>query len=279
MEVKKSLNCVTTRRRKLWVLNGLSCGLQSLAAHFLVLCALGSDVGVLATFTLPPRREPVADFAQAFRVLAVALVVTPRLVFAFAPFAQADPRARAAPSGLRTPFSLTLAGAHGRFDLPREKLGEDVSSSSSGIIKNVDKTIACKSIGFRRPKQKREQNACSPLYRLAANKTKNETALEMRLRGRRADQGRLQWRSRAAQEWRQRIARCQADGRCSAKTAAELLNVNVSTIADWCQSGTLDGIKSAPYAPWWIKLTPEIIAGLRKPTRRTWSRKSVSSEK
>jgi DNA invertase Pin-like site-specific DNA recombinase len=70
-----------------------------------------------------------------------------------------------------------------------------------------------------------------------------------------------------------------ADGRCSAKTAAEVLNVNVSTIADWCQSGTLDGIQSAPYAPWWIKLTPEIIAGLRKPTRRAWSRQSVSSKK
>jgi hypothetical protein len=70
-----------------------------------------------------------------------------------------------------------------------------------------------------------------------------------------------------------------ADGRCSAKTAAEMLNVTISTIVDWCQSGTLDGIQSAPYAPWWIKLTPEIIAGLRKPSRRTWSRRSVSSEK
>jgi DNA invertase Pin-like site-specific DNA recombinase len=70
-----------------------------------------------------------------------------------------------------------------------------------------------------------------------------------------------------------------ADGRCSAKTAAEMLNVNVSTIADWCHSGTLDGIQSAPYAPWWIKLTPEIVARLRKPTRRTWSRQSASLEK
>jgi hypothetical protein len=66
-----------------------------------------------------------------------------------------------------------------------------------------------------------------------------------------------------------------ADGRCSAKTAAETLNVNVSTIADWCHSGTLDGIQSAPYAPWWIKLTPEVIAALGKPTRRSWSRRSV----
>ena len=65
---------------------------------------------------------------------------------------------------------------------------------------------------------------------------------------------------------------CRADGRCSSKAAAEILNVNVSTIADWCQSGILDGIQSAPHGPWWIKLTPEIIAGLRKPTRRSWSR-------
>jgi hypothetical protein len=199
---------VTTRRRKLWVLNGLRRGLHSLAARFLILGVLGFDVGFLATFTLPPRGAPAADLPQAFRILTVALVVTPRLVFAFAPFAQADPRARAAPSGLGTPFSFTLAAAHGRFDLPREKLGEDVSASSSGVIKNVGKTIAGKSIGSRRTKQKGEQNACSPLYRLASNKTKNETALEMRLRRRRADQGRLQWRSRAAQEWRQRIARC-----------------------------------------------------------------------
>jgi DNA invertase Pin-like site-specific DNA recombinase len=70
-----------------------------------------------------------------------------------------------------------------------------------------------------------------------------------------------------------------ADGRCSAKTAGEMLNVNVSTIADWCHSGTLDGIQSAPYAPWWIKLTPKIIADLRKPTRRAWSRQSVSPKR
>jgi DNA invertase Pin-like site-specific DNA recombinase len=66
-----------------------------------------------------------------------------------------------------------------------------------------------------------------------------------------------------------------ADGRCSSKTAADLLNVNVSTIAAWCQSGILDGIQSVPHGPWWIQLTPETIARLRKPTRRSWSRRSV----
>ncbi len=49
-----------------------------------------------------------------------------------------------------------------------------------------------------------------------------------------------------------------ADGRCSSKVAADMLQVNVSTIAAWCQSGILDGIQSGPHGPWWIKLTPEI---------------------
>jgi hypothetical protein len=66
-----------------------------------------------------------------------------------------------------------------------------------------------------------------------------------------------------------------ADGRCSASVAAELLNVTVSTIADWCQSGLLDGLQSTSYGPWWILLTPETIARLRKPTRRTWTRRAA----
>ena len=66
-----------------------------------------------------------------------------------------------------------------------------------------------------------------------------------------------------------------ADGRCSASVAAGLLNVTVSTIADWCQSGLLDGIQSTPHGPWWIQLTPEIITRLRKPVRRSWSQRSA----
>jgi DNA invertase Pin-like site-specific DNA recombinase len=63
------------------------------------------------------------------------------------------------------------------------------------------------------------------------------------------------------------------DGRCSARVAAELLNVNVSTIAAWCRSGRLDGIQVVPHGPRWIRLTPEIIAELRPPVRRCWSRR------
>lgn len=67
-----------------------------------------------------------------------------------------------------------------------------------------------------------------------------------------------------------------ADGRCTASVAAARLNVTVSTIADWCQSGRLDGIQSTSHGPWWIQLTPEIIVRLRKPARRSWTRRSVS---
>jgi DNA invertase Pin-like site-specific DNA recombinase len=55
------------------------------------------------------------------------------------------------------------------------------------------------------------------------------------------------------------------DGRYSARAVAALLNVNVSTIAAWCQSGQLDGLQAAPHGPWWIRLTPEIIAAKGKP--------------
>jgi hypothetical protein len=58
------------------------------------------------------------------------------------------------------------------------------------------------------------------------------------------------------------------DGRYSAQAAAGLLNVTVYTIADWCKSGKLDGVQVAPRSPWWVVLTPEIIAALRKPVRQ-----------
>ena len=66
------------------------------------------------------------------------------------------------------------------------------------------------------------------------------------------------------------------DERYSAQKAAELLNVHVSTISEWCKSGRLDSISTAPASPRWIKLTPEIIAELRRPVRRRHHRHCVS---
>lgn len=62
------------------------------------------------------------------------------------------------------------------------------------------------------------------------------------------------------------------DGRYSAHAAAQLLNVNVSTIADWCAAGILDNIQQTPNGPRWISLTPETIAALRKPVQRRWQK-------
>jgi hypothetical protein len=63
------------------------------------------------------------------------------------------------------------------------------------------------------------------------------------------------------------------DRRCTVQEAARQLNVNISTIAAWCRSGRLDSIQAVPHGPWWIRLTPEVIAELRRPVRRHWSRR------
>jgi DNA invertase Pin-like site-specific DNA recombinase len=64
------------------------------------------------------------------------------------------------------------------------------------------------------------------------------------------------------------------DGRYSVQAAAALLNVNISTVVAWCQAGRLDGVQASPHGPWWVRLTPEIIAELRKPVRRRWRKHS-----
>lgn len=64
------------------------------------------------------------------------------------------------------------------------------------------------------------------------------------------------------------------DGRYSIQAAVKLLNVSDSTITSWCKSGRLDGIQGVQAGPWWIKLTPEIIAKLHRPVRRRRSSRS-----
>lgn len=62
------------------------------------------------------------------------------------------------------------------------------------------------------------------------------------------------------------------DGRYSARKAAELLNVNVSTIAAWCTEGKLDFIQERPHGPRWITLTPDVIEHLQKPVQQRWKK-------
>jgi DNA invertase Pin-like site-specific DNA recombinase len=63
------------------------------------------------------------------------------------------------------------------------------------------------------------------------------------------------------------------DGRYSARAAAQALNITVSTVAAWCQAGRLDGVQAVPHGPWWVHLDPDVIAALRKPVRRRWTRR------
>ena len=122
-EGKKRFCCVTTRGRKFRFLNILRHGLGLLTARFLCLGMLGFGGGGLATFRLSPRRQPAVDLAPAFRVLAVTLVPTSRVVLATALFVDAGSLARAARSGFGTVFFFNVVVAHGRFDLPRESSG------------------------------------------------------------------------------------------------------------------------------------------------------------
>jgi len=66
------------------------------------------------------------------------------------------------------------------------------------------------------------------------------------------------------------------DGRFSAKATARLLNVSLSTINQWCRSGKLESIQAVPSSPRWITLTPEIIARLCKPIKRSYKNHSTS---
>ncbi len=66
--------------------NSLGRSLGPLTALALGLGMPGFGLGSLAVFGLPPRRLPLADLAETFRLLAVALVPAPRLVLAATPF-------------------------------------------------------------------------------------------------------------------------------------------------------------------------------------------------
>src|SRR5438105_13266673 len=55
------------------------------------------------------------------------------------------------------------------------------------------------------------------------------------------------------------------DGRYSARAAADLLNVDVSTIAEWCKAGILESVLSMSQRPRCITHTLEFVATLCNP--------------
>ena len=123
----KNFCCVTTRELNLSVLNDLRLRLHSLAAFFLGLGVLGSDVIIQATFDLPAGRLPAPHLSQAFGILAITLVPASRLILAPTPFAQTRSQTEPAYSGRTVISCRTVAGAHGRCFLPGEARGECVT--------------------------------------------------------------------------------------------------------------------------------------------------------
>jgi len=54
------------------------------------------------------------------------------------------------------------------------------------------------------------------------------------------------------------------DGRYSIRAVAALLNVNRSTVAEWCRTGRLDVVRDTPHGSYWVKLTEEPIRELKR---------------
>jgi hypothetical protein len=173
-EGKKTFCCVTMRRRKFRRLIRLGRGLGLVTALSLRSGVLGLGVVTLATFRLPLRRQPAADFSQAFRILAVSLVPTPRLVLAPAIFVEAGPRARATLSGLATVLSINVVVAHGSFALPRESPRRMRLTFSSGAIKTRTKRFLASLSASR-------------------ERDKERNGVRVALQKRRQDQQRRQW--------------------------------------------------------------------------------------
>ena len=155
-------------------------------------------------------------------------------------------------------------------------------------------TDACTTLEIPRPQRSWERRRTDPavvtrVRDLAPHQTDREIAAVLNGEGYTAGLGgaftaaKVQWL-----RWKYQLPRSRreatagradaprADGRYSARAAAELLNVDVSTIADWCRTGRLEYRQRAPHCPRWITLTPEIIAALHKPTRQRKPRHSSS---
>lgn len=147
-------------------------------------------------------------------------------------------------------------------------------------------TDACTTLEIPRPQRSWEIRRTNPaaverVRELAPDQTDREIASRLTAEGYTAGLGgpftraKVQWL-----RWKYRLPRTRpdrpaarptdprGDGRYSARAAADLLNVDVGTIADWCLTGQLECLQAAPHCPRWITLTPEIIAALRKPVRQ-----------
>jgi DNA invertase Pin-like site-specific DNA recombinase len=153
-------------------------------------------------------------------------------------------------------------------------------------------TGACTALEVPRPRRSCDVRRTDPetverVRQLASGHTDDEIAEILNKEGRTAGLGgpfttkKIKWirhAYRIGSACPQGPAACpdgqRGDGRYSVQAAAELLNINISTVVTWCKSGKLDGIQAAPHGPWWVRLTPEVIDRCRKPHRQRWHKTS-----
>ena len=134
---RKNSCCVTTRRPNLRRLRRLGRRSDALTAHAFGFGMLCLDGLILAPLGLPLRRLPTPHQPQAFGVLAVMLIPTPRLVFAFTAFAQADARPRSS----ATAVWLIMTTAHGSAFSQGTARGERVNVRLGRLSKSRSQSI------------------------------------------------------------------------------------------------------------------------------------------
>jgi hypothetical protein len=129
----KNFCCVTTRYRNLDRLGWLRQRCGTLTARPLGLGVLGFDRFVLTPFGLPLRRLPAPQQTQAFGILAITLIPTPRLVLLSTSLAQTNSRPRSA----ATAVWLIMTLAHGSA-LSQGTARGGALTSSSGAYRNPE---------------------------------------------------------------------------------------------------------------------------------------------
>jgi hypothetical protein len=113
LEEKKFFCCVTTRGRKICVLNGLGRDLSWSSLLPLLLSMARSSRGVLAMDGLASRCLLTTDFPLTVRVVTVTLVPTRRQILTITPLAQASPQPRSTRSRREPALCFSVRGAYG----------------------------------------------------------------------------------------------------------------------------------------------------------------------
>jgi hypothetical protein len=134
---RKNFCCVTTRRRNLSRLRCLWRRGDALTARTFGFGVLGFGRIVLPSFGLPPRRLPAPHQPQAFGILAVMLIPTPRVVLASTAFAQAD----AHPRSSATAIWFIMTTAHGSVFSQGIARGERANVLLGRLSKSTNQSI------------------------------------------------------------------------------------------------------------------------------------------